>query len=58
MDDSLVEAFEEEQQINVYGGDDIKTGSEVEVKNVAEGLTPHSPLAAAATNGCTEVARL
>jgi len=38
MDDDLVDEFEEAQQVKVYGGDEIKTGSKVEVKNVMEGF--------------------
>ena len=34
----LVDEFEEEQQTQAYGSDDIKVGSEVEVKNLDEGF--------------------
>ena len=38
MDDDLVDEFEEARQIEVYGGDAVGVGTEVEVKNLAEGF--------------------
>ena len=38
MDDDLVDAFEAAEQAKAYAEDDIKVGSEVEVKNVEEGF--------------------
>mmetsp|Transcript_45104 Transcript_45104/g.118280 ORF Transcript_45104/g.118280 Transcript_45104/m.118280 type:complete len:328 (-) Transcript_45104:369-1352(-) len=38
MDDDLVDEFEAEEQAKAYSGDDIKVGSNVEVKNVVDGF--------------------
>jgi len=38
MDDDLIDEFEEAKQIEVYGGDSLAAGSEVEVKNIDEGF--------------------
>jgi len=38
MDDDLIDEFEAAEQAKAYADDDIKVGSEVEVKNIADGF--------------------